>query len=220
MSRDIQELFRLIRLGHENAFGELHSRHVRAHNHPNPDRGVFTQLYNKFNRPDDERSDIYSKILVVLWENIVDDEKFFKEKTGLAGMQNFTELKSWLSTVCYKLCLKSCGDNSKIVLSGEIPEPPIGYLKSLNISIHYRYEDSINEIMQLNSPRCRKIWELALRGKSNGDIYEILTNRGMEFRTEDNVRATRSKCKGDLRDKVKKDPRYDRWKECYHDLFD
>jgi DNA-directed RNA polymerase specialized sigma24 family protein len=208
---DIQDIFELVQSGNQNAFGEVH-RQLRHHMNPDPNVGVFTQLYNKYAVKDGDRDELNQDALLFVWESIVDGK--------LSRMKGWSELKSYASTFCYYKCLEYCKKRGKSVLQSNAAIKLHAQVKQRNVTdIETGFEGITQEMLALFSPKCRRIWDLALLGKKNDDIYDAIRGE-FKLKNAEALKKYKSKCRSTMIKKAKVHPRFNDWNEHFNDFFD
>lgn len=207
-----------------NAVGELH-RQLRIHMDPNPDVGVFTQIYNKFSAQTIDREDINQDIILLVWDKIV--------RGKCDQMKSWGEMKSYSSSICYKKCQALVRSINK---EKEWPSEGVDVVGGVIIKL----DDEINietgltpdlevvleELFSLFDAKCRYIWKIIMKfpdkkdkdkvisyleKDKNPEKYKIPTGR-----TFDKVK---SKCKSNMIIRAKKHSSFITWKKEYEEFF-
>jgi hypothetical protein len=208
-----------------NAVGELH-RQLRIHMDPNPDVGVFTQLYNKFSVQTSDRDDINQDIILLVWDKIV--------RGKCDDMRNWGEMRSYSSNICYKKCqalVKSRNkekewpdEGVKVVVGGVT----IKVDEEINIETGLTpdLEVVLEELFKLFDPKCRHIWKIIMRfpeKKDKDKVISLLKSdknlRKYKIPTGRNFVNVKSRCKSSMIKRAKKHPSFSTWKKEYEEFF-
>lgn len=220
MSKNIQEVFNLIREGNKNAFLELNIN-LRIFMNLNPKIGEITRIYNHYHINDYTREEINSQIILIIIENILASNK-------LDEMKNWTELK-WYS----KRITKNLIDEyfRKKTREGKIFESIDSYeFNDDGEMISKQFEGGVNvdvidyeleyaklfkEVSRLMSPKCRDLFELVIKGISSDEVLEVLNNLGYTVRDKKNLASTKEKCKKKLIKEVRVHNNYSEWEDIF-----
>jgi hypothetical protein len=224
----IQELFNEIKNGNRNAVGELHRR-LRIYMLPD---GVFSHIYIKFHIEIVDREDTNQDIVLLVWKKIIEGK--------CDQMNDWDEMKSYSSTICYKKCQE---------LGRRIPNEPINGIKyiaeveiDLNQEINIKtgltteIEEILDEIFKLYSDKCKVIWGYIRKypseknqdkicGFINNDKNYVCKqgeNKGSPYETitVENFTNRKSRCKKEMQKKLFNHPEYPNWKLIVKDFFD
>ncbi len=220
----MQKLFKELRNGNQNAFGELH-RQLRLHMNKDADKGVFTQIYNKFHIEEVDREDVNQDIVLLVWQKIMTTTKLDK-------MRDWKEMKSYSSSICYKKC-QALVKKKKIIHLDDFVV--IGGVKiNLNEDINIKTgltketEKMIEEIFELFDRKCRYIWKAIVKFPEKKDSQKVIDYlkdditfaREYSVPTGDTYTKVKSKCKSNLIKKARKHNNYDEWKQQFKDFFE
>lgn len=218
----IQELFNEIKDGNRNAVGELH-RNLRIHMAPD---GVFTHIYKKFHMQIADREDTNQDIVLLVWNNIIEGK--------CDKMQDWNEMKSYSSTICYRKCLELVKKKPTVPIDGIIiiANVEIDLNKQIKIEtgLTTEIEEILDEIYKLFTDKCKFVWKIIRlypsRMKDNDFILEKLLS-DIEYREKKHtvpelgyIPQLKSSCLITVQNKMNRDPKFDHWKEQFKDFID
>jgi len=218
----MKKLFKELRNGNQNAFGELH-RQLRIHMNKEADKGVFTQIYQKFKITPEDREDMNQDIILLIWQKIMTTRKLDK-------MRDWKEMKSYASVICYK---KSQAQSKKRVLIPFDGNVMVGNFRiDLNLEddittgLTKSIQEMIEEIFTLFDKKCKHIWKVIMKFPEKKDSKKVIdylkddSTFAYVVPIGDTYSKVKSKCKSDLIKKARKHDKYPIWKHQFKEFFE